>query len=216
MKVSFGKISFSLIQAELFFCSVLIFVGFLQLPYPFYFLSLAGVMLAVLILSRELNSFRHILVLFDLKKFSGYAIFFLINSILLGIFLGLVFRNYLHITMLSGRLRLFSLTAMAIGMCEELIFRGYIQRKLRNSGLLTAIGGAAIFHTLYKCFVFMVIPPVFHTDFLWLVVLTSVVGCIMGLLKEFSGTTWVPMAGHATFDLIVYGDGMVAAWWVWL
>jgi membrane protease YdiL (CAAX protease family) len=105
---------------------------------------------------------------------------------------------------------------MAIGSVEELIFRGYIQRKLRDVGIVVSIVGASAMHTFYKCFIFIVLPSIHQTDYLWLSIWTFCIGCLLGVLKEYSANTMVAVSWHASFDLVVYGDGMVDSWWVWL
>ena len=35
------------------------------------------------------------------------------------------------------------------------------------------------------------------------------------LLKEYSKTTVVPIIAHVVFDIMVYGDRIVAPWWIW-
>jgi membrane protease YdiL (CAAX protease family) len=45
---------------------------------------------------------------------------------------------------------------------------------------------------------------------------TFTMGCLLGWLKAYGRSTWIPVAGHAFFDLVVYGDKMVNAWWIWM
>jgi membrane protease YdiL (CAAX protease family) len=210
-----GK-SLPIVQAILFIFGLLIFISSFQMKFPWSGFSMAGILLSVVVISMDVNSVKDYFIIFDLKTFSKYFFYFLAISILVGLFWGLVFRHYLNLQLIPAKLEYFTFTAMAIGSVEELIFRGYIQRKLQNLGIALSVVGASLMHTLYKCFIFLILPAVHQTDFFYLFVWTLSVGCISGTLKEFSGNTLVPVSGHAAFDLMVYGDGMVDTWWVWL
>ena len=199
-----------------FFVGILIFTGLLQAKSPWYYLSFIGVLISVAVIVNEIRTVNDFVVLLGLKRFSGNAWYFFCVSILFGVFWGIIFRDYLDIRLLPVKIIWFALPAMAIGSVEELIFRGYIQQKLRNVGTVVSIVGGSAMHTFYKCFIFIVLPPIHPTDFFWLSIWTFCIGCVLGVLKEYSANTQVPIAGHATFDLIVYGDGMVDSWWVWL
>jgi membrane protease YdiL (CAAX protease family) len=214
-RIKTGK-SFALVQAILFIAGLLMFICAIQMKFPWNGFSLAGILLSGIVVSTDIKSFTDIFVTLDLKTYSKYFCYFLVISILVGIFWGLVFRHYLNIQLIPGKLGYFTFTAMAIGSVEELIFRGYIQKKLRNLGIAISIIVASLMHTGYKCFIFLILPAVHQTDFFYLFVWTLGVGCISGTLKEFSGNTIVPVTGHAAFDLMAYGDGMVDTWWVWL
>jgi membrane protease YdiL (CAAX protease family) len=164
----------------------------------------------------EIKTVEDFAVLLGVRRFWGNAWYFLIISILFGLLLGFIFRDYQDIHLFPVKLIWFALPAMAIGSVEELIFRGYIQRKLRDVGIVVSIVGASAMHTFYKCFIFIVLPSIHQTDYLWLSIWTFCIGCLLGVLKEYSANTMVAVSWHASFDLVVYGDGMVDSWWVWL
>ncbi len=208
--------SLTLAKTLLFLSGLLIFICLFQLRFPWSGFSVLGILLSGFAITRDIKYYKDFFTLFDIDRFREYFSYFIVISILIGLFWGLVFRHYLNIQIIPGKLGYFTFTAMAIGTVEELIFRGYVQRQLRNLGIIVSILGASLIHSLYKCLIFIVLPTIHPTDFFNLFIWTFGVGCLSGILKELSANTMVPVSGHAVFDLVVYGDGIVDRWWVWL
>jgi membrane protease YdiL (CAAX protease family) len=107
------------------------------------------------------------------------------------------------------------LSAAAVGCTEELIFRGFLQQQLRKINVVLAVVVATASHTGYKIAFFAALSPVHAVNLKFLLVWTFIVGLIFGILKEYSGSTLTPVAGHASFDLLVYGDSSINPWWLW-
>jgi membrane protease YdiL (CAAX protease family) len=206
----------AIVYALVFFGGLLLFIGLRQLVSPWKYLSMAGILFSAAVIVAEVKTFNDLVKLFDLKKLSGKGHYFLIISILLGLLWGITFRDYLHIPMLPQKIVLFAFTAMLTGGIEEIIFRGYIQLKLQKTGVFWSVLGTSGMHTFYKCFIFWVLPPVYYTDYFYFALWTFTMGCLLGWLKAYGRSTWIPVAGHAFFDLVVYGDKMVNAWWIWM
>lgn len=101
-----------------------------------------------------------------------------------------------------------------IGATEELIFRGYIQFRSREFGVIISILIAAITHTVYKYVLFSSLSAIEVVNLGFLIFWTMVVGLILGIMKELSGSCWVPIIFHVVFDILVYGDGAIETWWV--
>ncbi len=117
--------------------------------------------------------------------------------------------------MLTG-LQPFAAVAALIGSMEELVYRGYVQGRLKALGAVAAPLLAAALHTAYKVSLFAFPPhPDDRVDLMALAALTFVFGALAGLLRERSGTVWPCLAVHVAFDLLVYGDGATVPWWVW-
>lgn len=117
--------------------------------------------------------------------------------------------------MLTG-LRPFAAVAVLIGSMEELVYRGYVQGRLKALGAVAAPLLASALHTAYKVSLFAFPPhPEGRVDLVALAACTFVFGVLTGLLRERSGTVWPCLAVHAAFDLLVYGDGTTVPWWVW-
>ena len=113
------------------------------------------------------------------------------------------------------RLGSFAAVAAAIGVTEELVYRGYVQGRLRALGPLAAAILAAVGHTAYKCALFALPPLAVEIDLPFLALGTLVVGVGFGALRERSRSVLPALAAHACFDVLVYGQGAQAPWWVW-
>lgn len=92
-------------------------------------------------------------------------------------------------------------SALSAGVCEEIGFRGYMQRPIeRRSGALVAILVSSIFFTLLhltKGWALLgMIPIVFGA------------GLLLGTLARASGTLWFGIVGHWMMDI-----GLFTFWW---
>lgn len=212
--VTAGK-GHALMDVLVFISGLLAFIALRQLTSPWKYLSVAGILLSGTVLATEVKNYKDLFRLFDLKKVSGNGYYYWVICLLLGLLWGIGFRDYLDISLLPKKGSLFAFTAMLTGGVEEVIFRGYIQLKLRNKGIFWAVVITSAAHTFYKCFIFWTLPSIYPTDYLYFALWTFTMGCLLGLLKEYGRSTVVPVSGHALFDLIVYGDKMVNAWWIW-
>lgn len=205
-----------IVPVVVFLTGLLLFVGLRQLASLWKYLSLAGILLSTAGLVGEATSYKDLIRLFDLKKLSGNDYYYLVISLLLGLLWGISFRAYLDLSLLPEKATLLALTAMLTGTAEEIIFRGYIQLKLRKMGIVGSVTAGSALHTFYKCFIFWILPPVYEINYLSFALWTFSMGCLLGWLKEHGHSTWVPVGGHDVFDLVVYGDKRINAWWFWM
>lgn len=215
MAPRWARKTYGLFNVFIFLGGLLLFIGLRQAVPPWKYLSAAGILLSAAVIVGEVKSYKELIRLFDLRKLSGNGYYYGVISLLLGLLWGISFRGSLNIPLLPVEATLFALTATLTGTVEEIIFRGYIQLKLRKNGLLLSVVATSALHTFFKCFVFLILPPVYATNYLHFALWTFSMGCLLGLLKEYGHSTWIPVSGHAFFDLIVYGDKMVNAWWIW-
>jgi membrane protease YdiL (CAAX protease family) len=83
-------------------------------------------------------------------------------------------------------------TACTAGICEELVFRGYLQRQMRaatGSGTAAVIGQGLVF-------------GLFHSYQGWKnVVVISVLGVLYGMLAAWRGNLRVNIVSHAATDI---------------
>jgi membrane protease YdiL (CAAX protease family) len=166
--------------------------------------------------------------------------------ILLGLALGLAgaawYRYHLGWPLLPRAARGFVLVAAAIGGAEELLYRGYLQGRLRRSfaavpraaaegeggGAATAVGDspwrlgaiaavalAAACHAAYKTALFAFPPEGIAADLPLIAAATLLGGAVFGALREVSGSVLPALAAHVAFDLAVYAEQARAPWWVW-
>jgi membrane protease YdiL (CAAX protease family) len=107
------------------------------------------------------------------------------------------------------------LSKPAIAASEELLFRGYIQGRLRGLGPVPAVVLAAAAHGAYKVSLFLFLPEGVAVDLFSLGYNTFAAGLAAGAVREWSKSVVPPLAGHVLFDIVRYGERSVAPWWVW-
>ncbi len=113
----------------------------------------------------------------------------------------------------------FAVIAMCVGACEEVVWRGWMQGWLmRRTGTAWAITLASLSHTCYKSALFL-IPPAGVAEsgpasVALMCACTFGFGLLLGVFRARQGTILGPIAFHAAFDLMVYGDYVVMPWWV--
>jgi len=139
----------------------------------------------------------------------------LVPGCLLGMALGVLFRVVSGTGALPAGVGQFVLVAAAIGAVEELVFRGFVQGRLRQLGWPAAVVLAAAAHTAYKSALFAAPPAGVEIDHVFLAVWTLIGGVAFGLLRQGSGSVLPPVAAHVAFDVVVYGELAQAPWWVW-
>ncbi len=204
-----------LIKPVLFIAGILFFAAFPRHPGKIFNLSYAGLILAAVIIAFDIRKFRDLLTEFGLNAVSRekYHLFF--AGLLTGAFFATIYRQYVNLPMIPANLTLFAFTAAAIGFTEELLFRGFLQTQLRKMSIFWSVVLATSSHTAYKVLLFAALKPVFEVNILFLLFWTFACGLIFGILKERSGSTFTPAAGHVAFDILVYGDRILIPWWIW-
>jgi membrane protease YdiL (CAAX protease family) len=133
-----------------------------------------------------------------------------------GVGAGLRHRRGLELPLLpAGGLEIFVAVACLIGVTEELVYRGWLQGRLRALGWPVAVVAAAAPHAAYKSALFAWPPGPAEVDCAVIAGWTFVGGVVSGLLRQFSGSVVPSMVAHAAFDFLVYGAVARAPWWVW-
>jgi membrane protease YdiL (CAAX protease family) len=145
----------------------------------------------------------------------------------LGIGLGLLFRWQFGLHWFPGALGPFAPVAAAIGGVEELLYRGYLQGRLNRVNVVLGVIGAAAAHTAYKTALFLLpalslsngpalsLSNAPAVDLIALAFWTFLGGLLFGALRQTARNVTPPLAAHAAFDLVVYGELARAPWWVW-
>jgi membrane protease YdiL (CAAX protease family) len=178
-------------------------------------LSAAGLALTAAALVRAVVRPRSPLALFVLAPVTRKVAFYAPVGALLGLALGLWYRRHIGAPALPEAFRGFALLAALVGSAEEILYRGYVQGRVRRLGAVGAVACAALLHTAYKSALFALPGEAVAINFPFIVAATFVGGLAFGVLRELSASVLAPLAAHAAFDLIVYAELAEAPWWVW-
>lgn len=205
------------ILAESLICvtGIIIFAVFSHRKILPFILSFVGLLIAGIIINRNIRTIKDLKCLLGFNKMSAATFFYLFVAIVFGILIAVVYRNHQHNFILPGRLTYFAILAMLIGSTEELVFRGFIQSHTRNISVIFSVIFATIAHTAYKCSFFLAHQSGYEMDIMFLMKWTILGGIVFGIIKEYSNNIIPPLAGHAVFDLLVYGDSIDVPWWIW-
>ncbi len=195
---------------------IIIFAVFSHRKILSFIISFTGLIIAGIIINRNVRTIRDFKSLFGFNKISGATFVYLFIATVFGVLIAVVYRNHQHNFILPVRLTYFAIPAMLIGSTEELVFRGFIQGHTRHISVIFSVIFATIAHTAYKCLFFLAHQSVYQTDIIFLMKWTILGGIVFGILKEYSNNIVPPLAGHVVFDLLVYGDSFDIPWWVWL
>jgi membrane protease YdiL (CAAX protease family) len=215
MKKSTVKLFHSIIKILLFIAGILVFAGFSHRPLPLILLSFTGLIVAVLVIALEIRTLKDVFIFFDWHKLSKKSTWYLPVCIIIGLVFGIIYRDYLQVGILPVGFTGFAVIAMAIGSSEELLFRGYLQSRIRNHHAVLSVLAATCAHTAYKLLLFLPYRSEPDISVIFILQWTFLGGLVFALLKEFSQNSVYPVISHAIFDLLVYGDNMVNPWWVW-
>jgi len=178
-------------------------------------ISFTGLFLAALSLVIFFKNAKESISVFGALRFTPGAIGFLITGILAGGILGVSYRYFYVDTTFPVSLTTFAIISPLIGISEELLFRGYLQGRIRPVNRVLAIVVAAMGHTMYKFIVLRSLPDPSGIDFPFLITWTMIGGLIFGLLRDLSDSVLPPSLAHGCFDVIVYGGFVSAPIWVW-
>jgi len=207
----------SLLIAEilLFLAGLAVFAGFIHREGLLFYIAVSGLLLSGTIISITLIRAPSAPAVLGLGRIDRKLMTWLLAGLLTGLVATAAYRFYARWPLLPGTLTLIALISPLIGMCEEFIFRGYLQGRARFFGPYFAILLAAVAHTLYKYLVVKSLGPDTGIDLSRLVFFTFVFGMIAATLRELSQHVGPAVLGHAVFDLLVYGDFTEMPVWVW-
>ncbi len=149
------------------------------------------------------------------RPLSRKAAAFVGLGIIIGVGLGAIYRTRCGWPPFPAALKWFAGPAALIGATEEVLYRGYIQGRLRRLGIVGGVVCAALCHAAYKCSLFALPPAAIEIDYGFLATWTILGGLLFGALRELSESVIPPLAAHACFDIVVYGELSRAPWWIW-
>jgi membrane protease YdiL (CAAX protease family) len=182
---------------------------------PWVLAGAGGLVVAAVAIGRSLRAADSPAEMLGFARFSPKVIAFAAAGFLFGGGLGVLYRAAWRLDALPAGLEAFVVVACLVGAAEELVYRGYVQGRLRVLGGPAAICLAAVAHTAYKSALFVLPASPVEINYAFLAIWTLAGGIAFGLLREFSRSILPPAAAHAAFDLVVYGALAQAPWWVW-
>lgn len=134
-------------------------------------------------------------------------------GVLFGAALAMIHRRVVGVALLPSTLTITAVSAAAIGLGEELAFRGFVQGKLARLGPLVACTLAAMAHTAYKCSLFTRLPAGSGVSVLSLALFTLAVGLAFGYATTRTRSLLFAAVAHGGFDFVAYGDQLQLPWW---
>lgn len=194
---------------------MMMFGTFVRCPMPLIWISGVGLIMVAVAMAHSLHSDLGLGDAFGLSLYSRQMLIRLLIGSGVGTGLGMFFRVSQGMGTLPSSIGPFVFAASAVGASEELLFRGYIQGRLRSLGPVPAAVLAAAAHSGYKVSLFVFLPEGVAVDYFFLGYCTFAAGLAAGALREWSRSVIPPLAGHVLFDIVVYGERSLAPWWVW-
>ena len=213
-KIQNEKISV-LLETVLLIIGISLFAWFIQWDSYLKFVAFGGLLLASLVISTIIVKSESPLDLFGLDRFNKRILLFCIAGIIIGVIPAFCGRYSYDLPDFPASLTIIALVSPLIGITEELVFRGYVQGRLRILGVVGSVSIASAAHAIYKLLVLWSVNDLVEVNFLALVGLTFGFGLIAGLLRAGSRSVIPALVAHASFDILMYGDFTSMPVWVW-
>jgi len=234
-----GSRSNAVREAGLAACGMCLFALFAHSGSPRVLLAACGLLATLLAMYGSMRTEPSPAELFGFAGFRWKAAGCAAFGLVLGGAMAGLFRWSSGLSILPRGIGSFAPLSACIGIAEEVLYRGYIQGRLVRAcprsragvGAVLAVSGAAVCHTAYKCALFALPPLAAHssdlraalsrvewagqTDIGFLALCTFLGGLALGALRQYSRNVVPPLAAHAAFDVVVYGELARAPGWVW-
>jgi membrane protease YdiL (CAAX protease family) len=205
------------LPSDALLCSMamLVFAFFAPFTFPLKLISIGTLIVPAYIIAKSIDSDSELLKITGKRTTLPAIILYSAASVAFGLILGVLYRWKLDESLFPERFRWFALAAAAIGVTEELLFRGFIQEAVKYKGAVFSIAFSTLAHTSYKTLLFMSPANTHHINIWFLASWTMLAGLIMGTVRHTSGSIIPSLSAHAVFDIIVYGGLLSSPWWVW-
>lgn len=178
-------------------------------------LALAGILTSTAGIVLFVHNAGDLITIAGISSWHKKSLLYTIPGLITGLGLGLFYAWGYHTSLIPASLTLAALMAPLIGICEELVFRGYVQGIFPGlkgwAGILAGAGG----HSVYKLCVIGSYPKDIGADLFYLFLFTLIAGILFGWLRKQAGNLLPAALGHAVFDLLIYGGLASLPGWVW-
>jgi len=205
----------AVLEAAAASAGMVLFALFVRSGLPLTVLSGVGLLMTVAAVANSLRLERSPAAILGFSPASAKVGAYLVVACAVGAGFAVLHRVTWEMGTLPTRLTSFAVVGAAVGAAEELLYRGYVQGRLRPLSWMVAVPLAAAAHTAYKTALFAFPPEGVVIDLEFLAVWTFLGGVVFGVLRVLSGSVLPPVVAHVVFDIIVYGGHAEAPWWVW-
>ena len=195
--------------------SLWVFAALIGLPLPWKLFAFPFLVLAALIFAKIFHSSFQTTRLSDHFELNPKALGYTLLLSLIAAIMAIYLRKDIGLSNLPNQLGAFAGIAVAIGMMEEVIFRGFVQEGGKSYNPKIGIGLAALAHGGYKTLLFVFSPDRVNSELIHLFGGTFLAGLVLGAGRHWSGSLLPVILAHGLFDLIYYGEQDTAPWWVW-
>jgi len=178
-------------------------------------IGIAGLLLTSLSISFYAGGFTVLIKVIGLYEYNLKLVLYSAICLLGGISMGMHSNMGHYKPLIPLSLTSTAVIVAAVGMGEELLFRGFIQGVLSKTSHWIGILAASGSHTLYKVLVLWSFTINLGIDLLDLALYTFAVGLLAGLIRRISGNIIPSVLGHMCFDIVVYGSLLSMPVWVW-
>lgn len=213
-KIRNEKISV-LFEAALIMVGIGLFAWFIREDSYLMAIAFGGLVLVSLIISSIIVKTESPIELFGLDRFNRRIVWISVGALFFGMILAFCGRYNYDLTDFPHPITIIALVSPLIGITEELVFRGFLQGRLRIIGVVGSVSIAAAAHTMYKFFVLWSVSDLVEVNYLSLIGLTFGFGVVVGLLRAWSRSVIPVLIAHASFDILMYGDFTSMPIWVW-
>lgn len=203
--------------SEVILCSIglMVFSFFIHYNQPLKLISFAALVFSGFIIGMNMKSRTDILRITGDRPSFRYLIFLLAAGTVSAFLFVILYRWHLGVSLIPSFLREFALIAALIGITEEIVFRGYVQGRLRDINSAVSILAGTLAHTGYKCCLFISPVVAGSVDIGFLALWTIIAGIIMGIINHFTRSLIPSLVAHGLFDILVYAEAVSPPWWVW-
>jgi membrane protease YdiL (CAAX protease family) len=206
---------FIILEVILALFGIGVFAWFIHGEKYLFIIAVGSLVLVSLIISFSVFRSEGIYLIIGSDWFNKRAVVFSMAGFIIGVGLAVIYRVRIGLSLFPVTLTTVAIISPWIGITEELIFRGYIQGRMRIFGIFISIFLAAACHAFYKYLVLKSLHIDIGTDFSWMILITFMMGLILGASREISGSVIPALVFHATFDIFFYGDFSGMPVWVW-
>jgi membrane protease YdiL (CAAX protease family) len=198
-------------------CSIglMVFSFFVQYGFPVKVLSFFALLISGYIISSNLKSWNDLKVIIGIHVSQRKLLLFTFIAFVSGLVFGVMYRYHLDLNLFPESFHLFVFAAAFIGIMEELVFRGFLQGFVKSINGPFSILFGTLSHTGYKCCLFLAPVITEKVDIWFLFIWTFGVGLLFGIVRHYTKSVFIPLLGHAVFDILAYAEFCHSPWWVW-